>query len=190
MRPPPTPPKAAPRQHVQEQHEYTPLVQQDTHEHDTCHRPALQEYNAWQSAGWIDYENETVDEPQPSRWLGQDQSDDLSITIWTHECIVCQGTGSAQTTTFEFATWKQEPHVWQDMLTTRGCDEPAIAEFFALCQSGEAGYNDGMKLIHKMLKKETGGWEKNNPPIWSQWESRFITDLSSMLCIDMSKTCI
>ena len=37
-----------------------------------------------------------------------------------------------------------------------------MAEFFALCQSGDAGYNDGMKLIHKMLKKETGGWEKIN----------------------------
>ena len=35
-----------------------------------------------------------------------------------------------------------------------------MAEFFALCQSGDAGYNDGMTLIHKMLKKETGGWEK------------------------------
>ena len=65
-----------------------------------------------------------------------------------------------------------------------------MAEFFALCQSGDAGYNDGMTLIHKMLKKKLVGGRRYTAPIWSQWESRFITDLSSMLCTDMSKKCI
>ena len=46
------------------------------------------------------------------------------------------------------------------MVASRGCDESAMAEFFALCQSGDAGYNDGMNPINKLLQKETGGWEK------------------------------
>ena len=134
MKPPPMPTKARPRKQEHNGEAWTPLVQY-THEHDE------EKGNEWQggwgsgSWGWVDYakgSHETVEEPQPSLWLGQDQSQDLYITSKTHERLCCQGTGTAQATTFEFATWKQEPDVWQDRLTTRVCDEPAIAQFFAL----------------------------------------------------------
>ena len=66
------------------------------------------------------------------------------------------GTGEIPNKKAEFATFDQDPRQWHDFLKSRGADEGAMAQLFALAQTSW-GYDEAMKIMHKMLKKESGG---------------------------------
>ena len=41
---------------------------------------------------------------------------------------------------------------------SRGCDESALAGFFALAAAGDLGWGKVMSIAHKLFKKESGGY--------------------------------
>ena len=122
----------------------------DTHDHDDT---------TWSNDQWRWLREWGHDDDDNDDEVWGAEPDTLTISTPTHVCCVCQSVGEVPSTNFALATWTKSPLVWHHMLAAGSCDEPAKAEFFSLCQTGDGGYNEGMKLSHKMLKRETGGCE-------------------------------
>ena len=73
-------------------------------------------------------------------------------------CPTCAGTGVITAKKDVFATFDADPRQWHDFLKSRGADETSMAQMFVLAQT-TWGYDAAMRIMHKMLKKESGGKE-------------------------------
>ena len=120
--------------------------------------------------------SDNIDKAKSESWTrdddaGDDDGDDVheaaasaSQTVEAEAnvvCAVCMGTGCVAENITDFATFERNPHQWRAFLIARGCDEDCLAQIFA-CAQTKGGYDEVMRIIHKLCKKSSGGYAVHN----------------------------
>ena len=78
-------------------------------------------------------------------------------------CWRCSGYGLTYSNVDEdWVAFDKDPKSWNVLLNSRGVDESARADLFALAQYSDDGWKKSLHIIHSLLKKASGGYEVDN----------------------------